>query len=98
EPGLTPQLRCIEQEERTAAVIEQPLGLHPGLERAIRESVRLEMILLPIVHRDEQPLRFQPCDAKQREEQRYTGAQPGTRAQRGSGEPTAAKRRAENSL
>ncbi len=64
-----PELRRVGQQERPAAVVDEPLGAVPGLERIERQAVRLEVILLRVVHRDEQVLRAgSPRDDSERHE------------------------------
>ncbi len=57
EAGLTAQLRRVGEQERAAAIVEQPLGRRARLDRGVRQPVRLEVVLLRVVHRHEQPLR-----------------------------------------
>ena len=56
-PACAPQLRRVGEEERSAAIVQQPLGRRARLDRVVGQAVRLEMILLRVVHRNEQPLR-----------------------------------------
>jgi hypothetical protein len=52
-----PQLGQVRKEEGAAAVVQQPLGLPPELQGAEDDAVRLEVVLLRVVHRHEQLLR-----------------------------------------
>ena len=45
------------EQEGTAARVQQPLGRRAGLDRIVRQTVRLQVILLFVIHRHEQPLR-----------------------------------------
>src|SRR6185312_10414185 len=56
ERGLTTQIGRVGQQERAAAIVEQPLGRRAGLDRVVGEAVRLEVILLRVVHRNEELL------------------------------------------
>src|SRR3970040_1849628 len=53
---LAAEHRIVGDEEAAAPVVEEPLRLASGLERAEREAVGLEVVLLRIVHRDEEVL------------------------------------------
>ena len=76
EPRLTAKLRRVGEQERTAAIVQQPLGRRAGLDRVVRQPVRLEMILLRVVHRHEQPLR----DARARRADRRSNSGDDARA------------------
>ena len=51
------QLGASGKQKRAAAIVEQPLGLVPVAKRVERQPVRLEVVLLRVVHRHEQMLR-----------------------------------------
>ena len=61
EARLAPQLGRVGEQERAAAIVQQPLGRRAGLDRVVREAVRLEVVLLGVVHRHEQALRARDC-------------------------------------
>ena len=46
-----------EHQERSAAVVDEPFGAVSRFERVERQPVRLEMVLLRVVHGNEQMLR-----------------------------------------
>ncbi len=46
----------VRQQKGAAAIVEQPLAPHSILERPVREAIRLEMVALRVIHRDEQVL------------------------------------------
>ena len=51
------------QQERSAAVVEKPLGPSAALEQAEGQAVGLEVIRLGVVHRHQQPRRRSSADA-----------------------------------
>ena len=68
------QLRQIWQEERATSIVEEPLRLLAGLHQVVRQAVRLQVIPLRVVHRDEQPLCGRAAHRAEREHERKEGA------------------------
>ncbi len=65
---LVGERRIVRPDEGAAADVQQPVHLHPVLERPVDGAVRLQMVRLRLVHRDQDGLRADGRDEEQGEE------------------------------